>query len=201
MLRFDETRLVSELKRLARSLRVLFAAACAERQMASYCRFLRHSKREGSDPLISALEDVWSNPSKADEHELQRQLTICMGIIPHEDLIQPWSEEATYAQNAAMSVAYALRARISGEAQEAAWSARVAYESLDHFIISKTSINTNLPGAEQRVVSHPVIQAELSRQSRDIEELFSVRENGLTEIANQFRHRARAESRFFFSAP
>jgi hypothetical protein len=76
-----------------------------------------------------------------------------------------WIDEAD--EGAASSPCYALRCRKTGEAQEAVW----ATQPLDHFVINEEDIDTNQPGAESKVIAHPLIQAELGRQQRDLEEM------------------------------
>ncbi len=42
---------------------------------------------------------------------------------------------------------------------------------MDNFVINGEDIDTNTPGAELRVLAHPLVQAELARQLSDIEDL------------------------------
>src|SRR6266850_5651318 len=142
MLNFDEKKLVADLQRLSPALRVAFAAACAERQMPAYRSFSNKHRVENPDTLDRALDDAWLSPSKRGM-EPQRQLDESMALIPQEDAVKPWTREANYAQDASISVAYALRARITGEAQEAAWSARHAWESLYQFVIDREGLDIN----------------------------------------------------------
>ncbi len=201
MLTYDETRLVADLKRLSRPLRVLFAAACAERQVPAYTRFLNGVGVEYPNAVGAALDDVWANPARDDSGELERQLEECMALIPREDAIDRWTEDVTYGANAAISVAYALRARKGGDAREAAFAGRIAYESLDHFVVNRQNVDLNLAGAEERVLAHPLIQAELLRQRRDVDELGEVKDPDLTSTAARLRHRAAAEGALFFGSP
>ncbi|HZF51180.1 MAG TPA: hypothetical protein VE093_21120 [Polyangiaceae bacterium] len=97
-----------------------------------------------------------------------------------------------------MAVIYALRAKLTGEAQEAAWAARVAYEALDNFVINKDRIDTNKPGEELRVLLHSLVQAELNRQERDVRELLAASDRDVAMTVNQLRDRARAEAVVFF---
>ncbi len=199
MYTFDGKKLVADLERLPAPLRVAFAAACAERQMPAYRTFVSNRCIGNSEALGQVLEDAWLNPVKSSEATLQQQLLECMALIPQEAVVKPWTEEATYAQNAGMSVAYTLRTRINGKAQEAVWSAQVAYESLDHFVINLEDVDTNLPGAEARVLSHPVVQAELARQHRDLVELLSICGPHNQQLIAPLRERSKAESADFFT--
>lgn len=196
---FDQQKLIADLQRVPPVLRVAFAAACAERQMPAYRAFLRESHAEDPNTLVRALEDVWMNSTKSDGEELQRQLQGCMALIPQEDVVKPWTEQASYAQDAGISVAYVLRTRISGEAQDAAWSAQTAYESLDNFVLNREDVDTNQPGGEARVLSHPLVQAELARQRRDMDELLSVSGENLQQTVSLLRDRAKSESVAFFA--
>ena len=165
---------------------------------------LFHARSGEGDPgvLDRALEDVWTDPgrAKSQDSKFKHQLEEVMSVIPQEDSIAgPWTEEATYGQDTAMSVAYALRARLNGEAQEAAWAARVAYEALDHFVINCEGIDTNKPGEEQRVLSHPLIQAEFARQRRDLDDLLRASDGGdTTSVVRHLQERAKAEAPVFF---
>ena len=198
MLTFDEKKLVADLKRLTPPLRVAFAAASAERQMPAYRSFISKHHVKNPDALERALHDAWVNPSKRSA-ELQQQLDECMALIPQEDVVKPWTEEANYAQDASISVTYTLRARITGEAQEAAWSARHAWESLYQFVIDRERLDINQTDDMARVLSHPLVQAELARQRRDLTELRNVSGENLQRVIAQVRDRAKAESKTFFN--
>jgi len=201
MRKFDESKLVTELERLPIVFRVGFAAACAERQMSAYRLFEAASGGGGApDSLEHALDHVWAEPTRTKSvAELEHQIEEVMALIPQEDGAQrEWTQEATNAQNAGMSVVYALRTRLTGEAQEAAWAARVAYEALDNFVINKEAIDTSVPGGELRVVSHPLVQAELERQERDLRELLAASDGEVEKVLQQLRDRSRAESALFF---
>ena len=199
--RFDEAELVAKLKHLPIAFRVIFATACAERLMPAYRLF--HTQSGDGDPVAMsrALEDLWSNPVLPEVHEevYEQQLEKIMGLIPQDDEIgASLTEKATHAQESGMSLAYALSARLTGEPQEAAWAARVAYEALDNFVINREDIDTNRPGGELKVISHPIVQTELGRQRRDLDELLDSASQNIQEISLRFRDRARAEARSFF---
>jgi uncharacterized protein YjaG (DUF416 family) len=201
IVRFDEAELIAKLKCLPVSFRVIFATACAARLMPAYRLF--HTEIGDGDPVAMsrALEDLWSNPALPEVHEkvYDQQLEKVIGLIPQEDEIgASWSEQASYALNSGLSLAYALRARLTGEPQEAAWAARVAYEALDNLIINREDIDTNKPGGEQKVISHPIVQTELGRQQRDLNELLDLSDKDVQEISFRFRDRARAEALSFF---
>lgn len=85
-----------------------------------------------------------------------------------------------------------------GEPQEAAWAARVAYEALDNFVINSEDVDMTMPGAELRVLAHPLVQAELARQLRDIEDLKLHGSEPMQTALARVRSRATADANHFF---
>ncbi|WP_437949188.1 DUF416 family protein [Sorangium sp. So ce296] len=202
MRKFDESNLISNLERLPIPFRVAFAAACAERQMSAYRRFATQKGQTSTNTMDMALDTVWADPNATpNAADLEHQIETIMDLIPQEGSIEgPWTQDATNAQNAGMAVAYALRAKLAGEAQEAAWAARVAYEALDNLISNNERIDPNTPGNELRILSHPLVQAELGRQERDIRTLLAADHRETTRTVQELRDRARADASAFFGS-
>lgn len=172
MLRFEEIKLAQKLGQLANGARVAFAAACAQRLSASYAKFSTQTGRGDEVALNGILTRLWNdlNGSQMSDEDLDAMIAACMELVPKED-DGPWSMEQAAAEDAASALVYALRCRRSGQAKEAAWAARRAYEATDHYVINTENIDTETPGAEARILSHPLVQAELRRQQRDLDEL------------------------------
>lgn len=167
MQKYDEADLVRRPGRLIKAQRVAFAAACAERRLPSFDAVWRQGD-EGAPPLRGILDRVWAVASgeSLPGADLEAQLDVCMMLIPDED-DDTWDEGHPYVDDAASAVAYALRTiQSGGQAQEAAWAARRAYEAVDLFVTERLAIED-----EEAVMRHPLIQAELIRQRRDLDEL------------------------------
>ncbi|MFO0758498.1 MAG: DUF416 family protein [Byssovorax sp.] len=196
---FDESNLIAALERLPAPLRVVFAAACAERQMPAYRRFEAQNGQDAPNALDRALADAWMDPSPVQDREgFNRLIEELMALVPQEEgFRRPWTQDATNAQNAGMAAVYVLRTKLAGEAQEAAWTARVAYEALDNFVINSAGIDMNKPGEEPRVIAHPLVQAELDRQQRDLDEL-GAGDRDQPRLCARLRARAVAEAAIFF---
>lgn len=116
-----------------------------------------------------------------------------MRLIPKEDEGE-WVAEQGPADDAAASLAYALRCRQSGASSEAAWAARRAYEAMDYYAGHMKDNDCSYVEAEEDILSHPMVQAELGRQERDLRELESVGAMGLPEVMEQLKTRAQAEA-------
>ncbi len=193
ILRFDEGALLDAIERLPPPARAAFAAACAERLLPAYVRFARRTEKGNPVALTDILAGLWADltGSPMSDTEVDASVEMCMQLIPQED-DGPWVPEQAAAEDAASALAYALRCRRTGSSREAAWAARCAYEAIDHYVVNHEKVDTNIPGAEARVLAHPIIQSELARQQRDLSEL-----HGSTISANGLRERSKAEASVF----
>lgn len=169
---YDEMELTRKLKCLPSRLRPVFAACCAERQLYGYQVF--HNKTKRGDPLAlgDILNKLWNDLSGEELHraELQCLLDRCMALIPKEDPVS-WCHEQSHAEEAGAAVAYSIRARLTDDSQEAAWAARTAYGSIVYHIENCIWSDPSGWPSEHEVLNHPLVQAELIRQQRDLEEL------------------------------
>ena len=171
-LRFNEVELTEKIEQLPTRLRTAFAAACAERLTVAYARFSALTGRGNLAAFKTILARLWSDliGTEMSHAEVEEQIKSCMKLIPHEDE-GPWVFEQAAAEDATAALAYVLRCRRGGQAREASWAARRAYEALDHFVRNQGQIDTSAAGAEARVLANPLVQCELARQERDIDEL------------------------------
>lgn len=190
ILRYDEPALVQRLSRLAPGARAVFAAACAERLLPVYRWAQEHTGRGDSDRLAEALSAVW-RALEGNCVDLQRPLDEALALVPDED--ETWIDAFGYAEHAAAAVAYAIRACLTDDPQEAAWAARQAYEALDLRVTTRDNIDVNTPGAEERIARDVLIQRELSRQQRDLQVL-SRRAHQLSAVTARLRQQAEQEA-------
>ena len=158
MLRFDEPTLSARLEALSLRARVAFAAACAER-LRGYFGY------PDSPPTPSVLEGALKALGKAirqglPDTALQAAAEACEASLDVDD-------------DAVAAVMYACGAQGCEGAQAAAWAARRGYEARDRLVSEALGIDFNLEGAEQRVLEHPVLQAELHQQANDLKVLAS----------------------------
>lgn len=194
--RYDETVLIKRLELLPRALRVAFAASCAQRLLPAYAAFSAVSGQGSPNEVEQAIGRVWSGLFDPSMPEVERDIARIMELIPREDGDE-WFSEQPYAEDATAALAYALRTAKSGEAQEAAWAARRAYEALDHHVMNRLGIE-----GEEEVLSHPLIQAEFVRQDRDLAMLESAAGTDASARAavNELRTRSLHEALLMFDA-
>ena len=194
---FDEKSIKKSLTLLPITLRTLFAVTCAERLFPAYERFSAKTGGGNVDLLRRILDKLWMGLLGVQEYSDQiiaADLQHCMLLVPKESDGE-WFNEQVWAEDAVASLAYCLRTRLSGDTQEAAWAARRVYEAADYYVINASGNSFKLPDDEVRVRDHPLVQAELARQERDISELLSLvhsPENIVTAV-NSFKLRSCSE--------
>lgn len=188
---FDEDQLGTELTAVPITGRVAFAAACAERLAPSYRRFVERTGRGDADAHRRNLDRVWAAlvGSGMREEEISESLSFCMGLTPRED-DGPWVPEQASAEDACAALAYTLRCYLEGSPREAAWAARRAYEAAHQSVVHALGMEGDAPIAEDRVLDHQVVQAELTSQELDLRELRATPECSMQEAIARMRERA-----------
>jgi uncharacterized protein YjaG (DUF416 family) len=200
ILSFDEKALLAHLRRLPNPLCVAFAAACAQRQLPNHASFSKVTGTGNPDLLAKALTRIWKDieGNSATHVELREKLNSCMSLLPKDEA--EGLEQQAYANDAVASVAYAIRARLTGNCQEAMWAARRAYEALDHYVITRFNPMIVEPDAENQVAAHPLVQAELRRQRADLSQLQGAAINSAYErkVITDVRNRSQIDAALFF---
>jgi uncharacterized protein YjaG (DUF416 family) len=194
MLRYDEAAAVLELARLSPERRVVYAATCSERLLPLYEGYCRRSGRGNSVAIAEILQRLWQHllGDEMGVSDIDAALSRCMALIPDED-VEPWIDEQAFADDAVSATAYALETLKSGEPQESAWAGRRAFEAAGYHVSHRLGVESY-----SDVVAHPVVQRELSRQRRDLDELLAARQEP-PELVVRLRDRARTEAATFFA--
>lgn len=198
MLTFNEPQLVQDLEKLSHPLRGAFAAACAERLLPAYRAYSVRRATASKDTLRWALDRVWEVASGeklgVDPEDAFKQ---CIALVPPGDECECENEGQEYAEDAVVAVACSVRVATSGDTSKALVSATRCYEALDTFLSYELDIDFNSPGAEAAVLGHPLVQAELERQRRDLRDLAAA-EVTPSEVVQRVRARAVQEAHLFF---
>ncbi|MDO7833665.1 DUF416 family protein [Sphingobium sp. HBC34] len=163
-LRFDEADLVEKLASLDERKVAAFAVVCAERLVRSGMEFADRSSTAGI--LANASEAIWQAIEVGDLRvvvSLEGQL---LDVMPSED--DDGSFGAAVIEDACAALIYTARSLHEQAAQNAAWSARRAYETADRYASQLINATEYTDAAELQILSHPVVQQELRRQARDL---------------------------------
>lgn len=195
MRQYDEGRLQEELDQLPPGGRCAFASACAERQL----RNPAVSNAEGITEAVRLLERLWEH--LADRHltrdMLEQLAQRCESIIPDGDAVADWTSQVAFEESAIAAAVYAFRCAASGDSCFAIWSARQALEALDVFVAERLGISVYDPPAQRQIASDPLVQAELNRQERDLEDVRAFAAAPLQSTV-ELRERSRSDARAFF---
>lgn len=170
MLTYDEPAIVQRLTRLDRTRKAAFAAACAQRLLPL---FDRYAAATSADPAIihGVLERVWE-ALRGTQVDLLPLQAAAEGQVPQED--DDWIVETGYAQNATACAAYAVRAWLTDDAQEAAWASRQVYELADYAVQQLLpDLDLNRPDAESQLLGNELVQIALAGIEHDLSEVES----------------------------
>lgn len=196
---FNEEYLVQQLGTTPFYSRCLFAASCAERLFPAYLLFFSKTGIGNAEALRAILDKVWATLRERVEYlavELEHDIEACMTLIPTEESGGEWSQERPWAEDASSAVAYCLGIwNEKGSPQEAAWAARCVYEAVDNYVINLNREQLEFPRDEQLVLSHQVVQTELARQLRDLNDVLAWPSTNMDwpAFTDAFRQRAQEE--------
>jgi hypothetical protein len=129
---------------------------------------------------------------------LEAKEAIAEALVPYED--DSWVQELAYAQNAGAAVVYAIRCHRTADPQEAAWAARQVNEALFYWVNAHNDFDWNSPNLVELITADPLVQAELRRQRRDLEQLRATPIDQLSALARSMREIAYIEGGSLFGA-
>lgn len=172
LVHYDEAQYRLQIDELQIKEKTAFAVACAERLFPAYLEFANLMKQGKPDILRRVLTLLWDDleGKPMSQQDVNAQLTAVMDLMPSDDA-DKWGPEQAAAEDAVAALAYALRCRDTGSADEAVWASRRAYEAVDQYVMQQETVTTNSNQDEEHILAHPLVQQELSRQQRDLDEL------------------------------
>ena len=180
MIAFDETELLAIFSAMPPFRRTAFAAACAERQIENYKAYFRVTGRGNPNILMDAIASVWNQllGSSLVRGELEKKMQAALSLLPEE---APFVPEQLYANDAVSSVVYTIKSLLEDNVRNPIWAARHAYEAADNFAMQSVNSIVIDGDVENRIIGHPVVQAELLRQWQNISKLINVDHSNLDE--------------------
>jgi hypothetical protein len=193
--KFENVGLTDNLKKLGPNRRAAFAAACAQRILPGYGRFAADRPPRGRETLEGALAALWEDlmGSSMSDEDLRSKKEACEAELPGEEGEGEWGP---LAEDAVAAVVYALECREQGSSESAALSARRAYEAVD-YLVTYDEVG-RVVKSDEAALADPVVQAELARQARDLEELGRESGEEETDLFGRIRERAIADAASVF---
>lgn len=169
MLNYDEELLMLRLEPLDRSAKTAFAAACAQRLMPLYDRYARQVGDSSLQQRLAVIVSAaWAAASGRDV-EASRLEADAESMVPDED-DEGWTASRAYAGNAAAAAAYALRAWLTDDPQEAVWAARQLFDAADlAYFQANPGLSFVTEEENKASLESPVVQSAISAIQRDLE--------------------------------
>jgi uncharacterized protein YjaG (DUF416 family) len=181
---FDSDRIRAELSALELRARAVFGACAAERLHPFYSAYVRRVGLGSVETLRSLLDALWSQLVDGQRRNNDYAMAQALTMIPEED---PPVAEQPHAEDAVTALVYAFGALENRDPKEAIEAVQRAYDSADHHVSGVLGLDD-----ERDILEHPVVQDELRRQRRDLDDLI---EHPLTpELVDMLRSRARADA-------
>jgi uncharacterized protein YjaG (DUF416 family) len=167
MVSYDESEIGARLGMLERFNRTAFAAACAERLWPLFERYVRVTGEGDSVVMRAVLDRVWLAVQGRDAGDLSQAQAEVEAMVPTDE--GEWVFEMGYGQNAAASVAYAVRTWLRHDPQEAVWAAQQVYEAADYAAQrSLADLDLNSAAAEAELFNSEIVQVALAGLAADL---------------------------------
>jgi uncharacterized protein YjaG (DUF416 family) len=170
MERFDPDSIRQKAAHLSGWQRVAFMAACCERMLPNYETFHMQTGFGNPGVLRRELDAVWA------WIESDAPLKDAAELISQVDLQTPNTEEfksayTSAALDAANSIAITLEAMNGVSEDGVAEVASLARDSVDLFVQQHDDLDPSDLNFEHRIMSSPLMQAELAAQTQSLKEL------------------------------
>ncbi len=195
LLTYDEDATVNRLWQLSSISRVIYAGSCTERLLATYEAYVGECRNSLAMSIRGILERIWQDIANREMAvDLGGYLDTCLSSVPRDDG-EEQDLERRLAVHVRAAAACSLLAKRTGDPREAMQVGRRACQAAGDYVVATRSTHPGRHRAETRVLSHPLVQAELARQQRDVLELHAgVKSGELHPRIDTFRSRAQSES-------
>jgi hypothetical protein len=155
-------------------LRAALAAACAQRQVEVYRTYARRTGASTSAAFDKILDAIWSQIHKGQcfktgEDTEARAERLYPGKEAKGDMYKGC------AQIAVLSLLHSNYVLVTGKAEDTCSAAHEAFSCIRKFLVSSIGkepiINRREPDAFERISAHPLMEAEVCRQQRDLRDV------------------------------
>jgi hypothetical protein len=184
----DEDRLERRLAILSHAQVITFASTCAARLEKTAIELSSADTLASVTTVIEAISFYLSARIEFDSNSFEEEL---LQTMPDEDENPDFV--SAVIEDAAAAGVYALRTVRDGSARDAVWAARRAYDTADRRVLQMLNVDEIGVSEEAYILQHPVVQAELQRQERDISALEALESDDRMAMETMIR-RARNEN-------
>jgi uncharacterized protein YjaG (DUF416 family) len=192
MERFDNVSLSTKLAAMPARLMLAFVCAVASRQLCNYERHAPRLNRAGDQRPREIAAQIWAIVHGMPVVRVSWQATLdeVEQILPKEDTDWVWH---ALADDAVMSLAYAIECVLGGGSDQATWAAQHAYAAADQAVIRILYADSDVERDEEALLSHEWVQRELGRQRRDLDLLRAGAIDDVQQLSQVEEHLTDAE--------
>jgi len=172
---FNQEALNKNLESLPAWKKFVFALSVCERLYPNFVRFCDEVGFSGQDKLRVCLDSAWESVELGEldvDYSLNAQA--CESLAPDTEDYE--TVLASSALDAAASISYLMSYFVEQDNELFLEIASLACDSVDMFVQELEDLNPQDSKLEDKILEHPLMQLELSRQRSDIEFL-----NGLDD--------------------
>lgn len=172
---FSEKRTLEALCKLEPHQQIAFGASCCERMLPNYETFAREVGWRDARPLRNALDVAWDACASQylPEAVLRELLSRCDDCAP--DSADFTSLYTSSAQDAVFAICSLLDFLLEGDVNRIVSIPRFSTDSVDLIVQEREAMDPRDPLRESRILGHPLMQQELARQQRDLEDASRIR--------------------------
>jgi uncharacterized protein len=166
---FNHDTLKNRLRKLSDEQQLAFGAACCERLLPNYLAFQTETGWGDLKTIRSALDLVWSclcRESLSSSKEVKLLITCCESVAPNSEYFV--SLYLTSAQDACFAICGLLDYLIESDVDKIVKTATYATDSVDLYVQEIENMDPNSPELEQVILTHRLMQRELSQQEKDL---------------------------------
>lgn len=183
---FNEERTLEAVSKMQLQQQLAAGAACCERMLPNYERFMREVGWGDIVPLRTALDTVWEACTRqgATDINVQELLARCEASAPDSNRFT--SLYVSSAQDAVFSVCALLDFLLEGNVERIVGVFRLSIDSVDLVVQEEKDMDPRGPQREVKILKHPLMQQELGRQQRDLIQASRIGDaNGLLAFRRQ----------------
>lgn len=165
---FNCSALRVRLKKIDSKRQLAFGALCCERLLPNYLAFQQDTGWGDIAPVRKALDCVWAflHGQTPSIQEIKDATVSCESAVPNSDDFV--SLYVTSAQDACFAVCGLLDYLLEKNVDMVVQVATYATDSVDLYVQEIESMAPNDPQLEQKILTHRLMQRELSQQEEDL---------------------------------
>ena len=166
---FSEKRIQDVLSTMATHQQLTFGASCCERMLPNYETFVLEVGWGHAEPLRDALAVAWvaCDGEGPPEVELRGMLSRCEECAPDSENFT--SLYTATAQDTAFAICSLLDFLLDWDVARIVNIARFSTDSVDLIVQEREMMDPRDPLRERKILEHPLMQQELVRQNRDLQ--------------------------------